>query len=66
VNGCFVADAGEHIQRLARFGRGVAHTIGGEERQTVMPREIDERLVQRFFGAIVVALEFDKNVPCAE
>ena len=32
----------------------------------MMAGEIDERLVQGFFGAIVVALEFDEDVICTE
>ena len=66
VNGGLVADAGEDVERFAGFGRGVADAVGGDERQAVMAREIDERLVERFFGAIVVALEFDEDVLCAE
>ena len=66
MNGGFVADAGEDVERFARFGRGMADAIGGEERQAVTPREIDESLVARFFGAIVVALEFDEDILCAE
>ncbi len=31
-----------------------------------MPCEIDERLVERFFSAIIVALEFDEDILCAE
>ena len=66
LNGGLVADAGEHVERFARFGRGMAHAVGGDQRQTVVPREIDERLVERFFSAIVVALEFDEDVFRAE
>ncbi len=66
VNGGFVADAGEHVERFAGFGRGVAHAVGGHQRQTMMPCEIDEGLIERFFGAIVVALELDEDVFCAE
>ena len=66
MNGGLVADAGENVERFAGFGRGVAHAVGGEERQAVMAGEIDESLVERFFGAIVVALEFDEDVLCAE
>ncbi len=66
VDGGLVADAGENVQRFARFGRGVANAIGGDQRQAVMPREIDERLVEGFFGAIIVALEFDEDILRAE
>ncbi len=66
MNGGLVADAGEHVERFAGFGRGVAHAVGGHERQTMLPREIDERLIQSFFSAIEVALEFDEDVLRAE
>ena len=36
------------------------------ERQAVSAREIDQGLVAGFFGAIVVALQFDVDVSCAE
>ena len=35
VNGGLVADAGEHVERFAGFGRGVAHAVGGKERQAM-------------------------------
>ncbi len=66
VNGGLVADAGEDVERFARIGRGVGDAVGGEEREPVMSREIDECLIERFFGAIVMALEFDKNIFVAE
>ena len=66
MDGGLVADAGEHVQRFAGIGRGVAHAVGGDERQAMMPREIDEGLIERFFGAIVMALEFNENVLRAE
>ena len=30
VNSGLVADAGEDVERFARFGRGVAHAVGGD------------------------------------
>ena len=65
MNGYFVADAGEDIQRFAGFRSGVAHAVGGQEREVAGSGEIKERLVVGFFGAVEMALEFDIDVFCA-
>ena len=62
----FVADAGEDVERRAGLRSGVACAVGGEQRQLIFAREIDESLVAGFLGAVVMALQFDEDVFCAE
>ena len=57
-----VADAGEDVEHLALFGVRIADAVGGDERKMERAREFDGSLVAGFFGAIVVALKFDKNI----
>ena len=60
------ADAGEHVERLARSGGGVAHAIGGDERNAEAARAFDERLVARLLLAVEVPLERGVDVARAE
>jgi len=66
VDGGLVADASEDVEGFAGIGSGMADAVGGEKREPVCACEIDEGMVQRFFGAVVVALEFDEDVFFAE
>ncbi len=61
-----VFEAGEDVEDFAaRFG-GVGDAVGGDERKVERAGEIDGGLVAGFFGAIVMALEFDVYVFVAE
>ena len=45
------------------FARGVAHAVGGDERQPQAPRQIDERAVAVLLVAPEVALQLDVKPP---
>ncbi len=53
--------AGEHVvETLAVLAR-VAHTVGGEQRQVGVARQLEQRLVELLLGAQRVALDFDRE-----
>jgi hypothetical protein len=57
-----LANAGKDIEDLAPGGRGVLHSIGGEEREPVMTRQIQAWLVGAIFSAKTMPLNFYKNI----
>src|SRR5215471_13310867 len=62
IQTAFVPDAGEDVGNLALRRRGVADSIGSQQRQMKLSRQIDRRLVARFLIAIEVALQFNINI----
>ena len=40
-------------------GRGVAHVVGGDERDAEVPRDVDQRAVEALLVRVEVALEVD-------
>ena len=61
-----VAQAGEDVQYFAGIARGMAHTIGRQQGKAECPGELNRPLVQRFFFAIEVPLDFDVHVVVSE
>src|ERR1700731_1336917 len=57
-----LANAGEHIHDLASVRFGVLHPISSEERQVIMPREIDQRRIRLCVVAQKMPLQFDENI----
>ena len=57
-----ISNAGEDIEDLALVRRGIADAVGGQQRQTKAFRKRDRLLIDRFFFAIVVPLQFDVDI----
>src|SRR5215471_5291285 len=62
IQTAFVPDAGEDVGNLALRRRGVADSIGSQQRQMKLSRQTDRRLVARFLITIEVALQFNINI----
>src|SRR4029077_15650502 len=61
-----LANAGEHIKHFASVGLYVLHTIGRQDQQSIRPRKIDKLLINPFFAANKMALNFNENIFPAE
>src|SRR5258708_28033832 len=62
----FMPDAGEHVERFASLRMCMVHAVGGNERKLMRAGEIDEGLVASLFEAVIVPLQFDVEIVCAE
>ena len=61
-----MAQAGEDVEYLARIARGMTHTVGGEKGKLEFPGQIDGSMIDGFFVAIEMALQFDVDIAVAE
>ncbi len=61
-----VADAGEDVEQLALRGNGVSGRVGCDDADAEPAGALDQRLVLRFFLAMVVALDLGVETMAAE
>src|SRR5579884_275322 len=57
-----VADAGEHVQDLARVASCIADAVGGEQRKLQFTRQLDRSMINDFFFTIEMSLQLDVHV----
>ena len=61
-----VANAGEDVQHFALVRKRMADAIGGQQRQRQFARDLQRRLIARFFLAAEMPLQFDIDILAAE
>ena len=59
VQGGLLAQAGEHVEQRAPARQGVAHVVGGDERNAVPVRQRRQGAVESLLGRVEVALQID-------
>ena len=57
-----LANAGENIQHFTSVRLRVLHAVGGDQRQSIRMRQIDQFAIDSFFAANEMPLDFDENV----
>jgi len=60
-----MADAGQHIQKLAVLLRRVANPVGRNHGQAMRCSQVQQRLVARLFVALAVSLQFHVEIAVA-
>ena len=61
-----LADAGKNIEHFAAVRRGILHAVRSEQRQSIMFCQIDQALIDLFFAADEMALDFNVDIVVTE